>query len=60
MLDLEQRALIVWVKNNAAVLSFLKASGKVFVLLLFLEVLGWGRIYGLWDILRTQRFHIGL
>lgn len=30
MPDLEQRPLIVWVKNNAAVLSFLKASDKVF------------------------------
>lgn len=30
MPDLEQRPLIVWVKNNAAVLSFLKAGDKVF------------------------------
>lgn len=29
-LDLEQRPLIVWWKNNAAILSFPKASDKVF------------------------------
>ena len=46
MLDLEQRPLIVWVKNNAAVLSFLKASDKVFCS--FVVSRGSGGVENLW------------